>query len=433
MAELSEKQPPTYPRKEARIPFFLLLFYLLLEYGRPQDQIPFLSVLHLPAITIVILLLFILASGNLRLKGKQAVLFLGLLVLMVVHGPIAVNNYWTLMIFITMTINFIVFLSLTLFVDNREKYERLMKVWLGIHVLLAVVGAIKGSGRGIGGFLGDENDFCMTMNMILPFPFFLAMYEGGRKRILYLGLTLMFLFVIIMTQSRGGFVGLIATSIYCWARTKKKVLTTCIVGLLAVFVFLVAPPTYWKEVRSIQEEGASKGTGAERVYIWKVGWQMFLDNPILGVGQGNYPFAFGKYERSAATSSELYHGRSRAGRVAHSLYFTLLSELGVVGMLIFLGILYACIKDLNYLKSISLINVGGSKMGTPEKHKIYAFALEGSLVSFLASGIFISILYYPNFWIFMGFLLSLKYIVMQGVNGVSVSPGKIKEKGRFLT
>ena len=132
MANLREKQPVTFygeksggnpggsdlsrrlpfNRKEARIPFALLLFYLLLEYGRPQDQVPILSSLHLPAITIVLLLIAVFLSGKFRLREKQTILFLGLLGLMVVHGPIAVNNYWALMIFITMAINFIVFLSL---------------------------------------------------------------------------------------------------------------------------------------------------------------------------------------------------------------------------------------------------------------------------------------------------------------------------------
>jgi O-antigen ligase len=434
MGELQAKQPPTYyMRKESRIPFLLLLFYLLLEYGRPQDQIRFLSVLHLPAITIVLLLLSVLFSGKLRLKGIQPILFLGLLCLMVVHGPIAVNNYWALMIFITMTINFIVFLSLTLFVDNQEKYEKLIKVWLAIHVLLAVIGAVKGSGRGIGGFLGDENDFCMTMNMIIPFPFFLAIHEGGRKRILYMGLIVMFLFVIVMTQSRGGFVGLIATCIYCWLRTKKKVLIALAGILLAGFVVLVAPSSYWSEVRSIQEEGASKGTGAERVYTWGIGWHMFLDHPIMGVGQGNFPWVFKKYEYEVTRSDEPFRGRSVAGRAAHSIYFTMLPELGLIGTMLFLGMVVMNIKDLNLIKK-SLIQKTKQK-GKIIESRYYplALALEGSMIAYLVSGAFISVLYYPNFWIFMGFVISLKQIVSKDSAALPVIPEMVTKKVSFLT
>lgn len=431
---MSDLQGQQLDRKESRIPFALLLFYLFLEYGRPQDQIPFLSVLHLPGITIVLLLLSILFSGKFRLKGTQAILFLGLLGLMVVHGPIAVNNYWALMVFITMTINFIVFLSLALLVDNQDKFEKLVKVWLGIHLFLAVIGILKGSGRGIGGFLGDENDFCMTMNMIIPFPFFLAMTEGGKKKFLYIGLTLLFLFVIILTQSRGGFVGLIATIIYCWLRTKKKVVTALVIGLFAGFALLVAPSSYWSEVRSIQEEGASKGTGAERVYTWGIGWHMFLDHPIMGVGQGNFPWVFKKYELQVTGSEEPFHGRSVAGRMAHSIYFTLLPELGLIGTILFLWMVARNIKDLNYVKNtmIQKVKPGGSK--TESKWYYLALALEGSMIAYLVSGGFISILYYPNFWILNGFVVSLKHIVSKDMEPVpEIQKIVSTKKGSYLT
>jgi O-antigen ligase len=41
-------------------------------------------------------------------------------------------------------------------------------------------------------------------------------------------------------------------------------------------------------VSSIAEEGASQGTGEERVYTWKIGWHMFLDNPVMGVGKETF-------------------------------------------------------------------------------------------------------------------------------------------------
>ncbi len=420
-------------RKESRIPFSLLLIYLLLEYGRPQDQLPFISVLHLPAVTIVLLLLSILLTGKFRLRGVQTFLFLGLLALMVVHGPIAVNNYWALMIFITMTVNFIVFLALTLIVDNQEKYEKLIKVWLSIHLFLAVVGMMKGSGRGIGGFLGDENDFCMTMNMIIPFSFFLAMDEGGKKRILYLGLSLIFLFVIILTQSRGGFVGLLATIIYCWLRTKKKALTALLIALCAVFVLLVAPSSYWKEVRSIQEEGASQGTGAERVYTWKIGWHMFLDHPVMGVGQGNFPWTFGKYELEVTGSDEPFHGRSVAGRMAHSIYLTMLPELGLIGTMLFLGMVVMNIKDLNYIKKRMVEKSKQKERSIESRYYHLALALEGSMVAYLASGAFISILYYPNFWFSMGFVISLKNVVIKYADGSTMPSKKRVTASGYLT
>lgn len=404
-------------KKESMIPFFLVLFYLFMEYGRPQSLLPFLRILRLSGITVALLALCVVFSGKVRFKEKQTMLYLFLLGEMVIHGPIAVNNYWALMVFIGMTMNFVVFLSLIHFVDNQEKYEKFINIWLAIHVFLAIMGILH-KGKGVGGFLGDENDLCMTLNMVIPFSFFLVLDQTGKKKIFYLVLTCLFLFAIIITQSRGGFVGLIATGIYCWLRTKRKLITALIIGILAVFAVIMAPPQYWGEVRSITEEGTSKGTGEARIYTWTIGWHIFLENPIIGVGQGNFQWVFGEYEREVTGSDDPFHGRSVAGRAAHSIYFTMLPELGLVGTFTILAMIFYCLKDLNLVKrkfipgKSNKINANaGTGMSSAKLYHI-ALALEGSLVSYLVSSSFISTLYYPNLWILMGFIMSLKRIVV---------------------
>lgn len=394
-------------KKESMVPFYLLLFYIFMEYDRPQTLLPALRFLHLSGITILLLALYTIFFGKVKLKDRQTTLFMALLGLMVIHGPIAVNNYWALIIFIWMTMNFVVFLSLIHFVDSPEKYDKFIKIWLGIHLFLAIVGIIK-HGRGIGGFLGDENDLCMTLNMVIPFSFFMALNETGSKRVIYLILTFSFLLAIISTLSRGGFIGLIAAGIYCWLKTKRKLLTALIFVVLAIFAAIMAPRQYWDEVRSIGEQGTTSGTGAERIYTWGIGWQMFLENPIMGVGQGNFQYVFKKYEFEVTGSDEPWHGRSVAGRAAHSIYFTLLPELGIIGMILFLWMVYASIKDLKYIKMVTQDHIIKNPKEKETKQYYLALALEGSLVAYLVSGAFISILYYPNFWILNGLIVSLR-------------------------
>ena len=401
----------SFGKKKSVISLTLLFLYLILEYSRPQELLPFLRVLHLPTITVILLALSFVFSGFLPLREKQSVLFLAILGLMVIHGPIAVNNYWALMVFLSMVMNFIVYLCLIQYVDDQDKYDRLLKIWLGVHVFLALVGIVK-KGKGIGGFLADENDLCMTMNMIIPISFFLAMNVSGKKKIYFIFLTGLFLFVIILSASRGGFVGLMAAFMYCWLRTKKKILTAFIIGVLAIFAAVVAPPTYWNEIRSITEEGTEQGTGEERVYTWGIGWHMFLDNPILGVGQGNFPYVFEKYELEVTGTDEAFHGRSVAGREAHSIYITMLTELGIIGTGIIIGMIINIFKDLKAIRfrSSQQPNKGSSPIFN--RNYFLALGLEGALVSYLVSGAFISILYYPNLWILMGFVISLKKIVI---------------------
>jgi hypothetical protein len=408
-------------RKDHLWPFYLTLAYLFFVYVRPQHVIPGLSFLRLPAITAVLLMLFLFLSGNFYLKDRQAKLFAGLLALMVVHGPIAVNNYWALMVFIAMVLNFITYLSLRHFVDSEDKYDRLVGMWLKVHLLIAVIGLMK-QGMGTGGFLGDENDLCMTLNMALPFTFFLAMSASRMSnRIYYIALACLFLFVIFLTMSRGGFLGLAAAGLYCWLRSKRKFLSGSFIVLFVLFALLVAPSGYWDEVRSIAEENSPAnpyGTGAARIYKWKVAWGMFLDNPIMGVGQGNYPWNVYDYELKLGFT-EGFHQRSMAGRAAHSLYFTLLPELGLIGTGLFAALLVLTVKNLRYIQKIAGANRDLLGEENAKRYKSIGMALEGGIAAYLVSGIFISVLYYPNLWILMGFAISLRTILEKRINSVN--------------
>jgi O-Antigen ligase len=403
-------------KREPRLPFKLILVYLFLEYARPQSFIPGLSSLHLPALTGVGIALALIISGKFQLRDKQSKLFLLLLSMMVIHGPIAKNNYWALKIFTVMIFLFLMYLSIVHFVDSEDKFNKLIKFWIIIHIFLALIGTTKG-GRGIGGWLADENDFCMTINMILPFPIFLAFSTIEKtKKFYYYILAGLFLSVIILTKSRGGFVGLIALIIYFFFNSRKKVIMGLLIALFALLALLIAPSEYWDEVRSIKEETTENrpqyGTGAARIYTWNIAWHMFLDNPVLGVGQGNLPWNMGKYEIKSGNIKG-FHERSFAGRAAHSLYFTLLPELGLIGTILFCGMIFYTFKDLHQIKNAVVNKKKILKIEESNKYYNLALALEGSLIAYFVSGIFISVLYYPSFWIMMGFIHSLRNILVE--------------------
>jgi len=96
----------------------------------------------------------------------------------------------------------------------------------------------------------------------------------------------------------------------------------------------------------------------------------------------------------------------------------MLPELGLIGTLTILAMIFYCLKDLNLVKkrfipgkSTKINAIAGSSTPSAKLYHI-ALALEGSLVSYLVSSSFISTLYYPNLWILMGLIMSLKRIVV---------------------
>ena len=143
--------------------------------------------------------------------------------------------------------------------------------------------------------------------------------------------------------SRGGFFGLASVGIYCWYRSPKKLNAFIVVAVAVVFMLVLAPAKYWDEIGSSTDEETMKyGTGAARLYTWGIGMEMFLYNPIIGIGQKNFPWTFEVYE-----AGRTFHERSMAGREAHNAWVTLIAELGIVGIIIVGGMLVQCYRDLS--------------------------------------------------------------------------------------
>jgi|SRR5215469_16898356 len=392
--------------------FYLVLAYLLFEFGRPQELIPGVKLIPFGTGLSVLLLGKVLMAGKLNFSRLQTRLWIPLLALMVIHVPIAVNNYWALMTFKDMFLLFCVYLGITTFVDSLDRMMILMKMLIGVHGFLAIMGIAKG-GFGIGGWMGDENDFCMVMNMVVPFAYFLLFSANGLVlKMRYLGFLGVFILAAMVTLSRGGFLGLASVGVYCWYRSPKKLNAFLVVCVAVLFMVVLAPERYWDEIASStsEETMSEEGTGGARLYTWGIGLEMFLYNPIIGIGQGNFPWTFDQYE-----AGRTFHTRSFGGRQAHSAWVTLLSELGLAGIVTIGGMIVCCFRDLRWVRKkftpMGLRKKYALEMRTGEDIRMYlARAMEGSLIGFIVSSMFISTLWYPVMWVMIAFVVALRNI-----------------------
>lgn len=393
------------------LPFYLVLLFLLLDYGRPQTFFPVIELLHPGWFVQGALFVCLISRRGFNLRYPQTKRFIILLAIMAVHVPITVNNYWAFQVFKGMFLYFIVYLSIANFIDSYPKIERFIDVWIFTNLVCAIVGIINGGKVPYSSFMGDENDFALVMNMAIPFAYFMFLQADSlNKKILYLCAVGFFVSAAVASLSRGGFIGLVAVGLFCWLKSPKKLLSMMIVILMGAVLYVRAPPTYWDDVKSIQNENVEKGTGQERWYSWQCGWRMFLDNPIIGVGQGNFPWNFERYEPPEGNA-----GRLHGGRAAHSIYFTLIPELGVAGTTLFFSLLYLSLRENKVILKAGKTNRPSkiqSEMNSEATEKLYklqhaVLGIQGALVGYLVSGVFLSVLYYPHFWLLLAFSLAI--------------------------
>jgi len=418
-------------RAQERLEFSFILVVILAVIGSlpPERLIPGLSSVgvlrHAPNVLTGLLFLLWLARGRKVLHNPETKLYAAFWLLMVLGTGLARNPVRALNCTKGFTAGFMGYLAKVTFVDSTPKLGTLFKIFIVCNVPIALMG-IQGGGiiRSIPS-LSDENDFALLMNMIVPFAFFFGLKaERWKGKLFYFGAFFLFVAGVVVSLSRGGFLGLLCSLAYCFSKTSRKGATLLFGLLLLGAASLFVPESYWQEMRTIRTEGAEQGTGEKRVYYWKNAMKIFAHHPVIGVGPENAPVWITTYDPSE-------RGMRDWGRALHSVYFTLLAEQGIVGTLLFLAMVYHSERNRRNVRRLwqaesraqRAAGTGGTRyslrLAEIEEAYHYSLALTGGLIGYLASGIFLSALYYAWFWTILTYTAILTNVVRDLVDPVS--------------
>jgi O-antigen ligase len=400
----------------------LLLIYLFLEYVRPVYP------LGMPLIISIVLFIWWTTLKD-KIWVPQVVCFYLLIAVIAVMGPFAVNNYAVWVGFQNF-IAWLVCISIPMmhFANSLRKFRLLVNALIGLHCYLAIH-ALMHNGFGPGGFVGDENDVALAINTIIPLAFCSSLgAQTTREKSLYLTAVVIMMAGVVATNSRGGFLGLVAVLAYCFIFSPRKKMGLMVGALLVVGGLLVIPSDYWQEMATISRDAESDvGTGAHRKKLWGVAWEMFLANPIFGVGIDNFRFNAGDYMSQELIEKE---GRSYAGTVAHSVYFTILAETGAAGSLVVAAIVYFSVKSIrNILRQVKKISAATDleveTRASLLEIKGFAYGLRGGIIGYGVSGVFLTAFMYPHFWYVVALIVALakliERMVMESAESQSVA------------
>jgi O-antigen ligase len=385
------------------VPYKIMLFLVVFGAFRPDRLLPGgKALMYLPTLLLLVLMLFLVRKPKKNFNNKQTKLFLCYFALIALWVPFSRNTGLSrrvFQMFLTGTVPW--FLSVIHFMDSPYKIEKLIRWSVGLSLFQAVLGLIGGGLVHLPS-LQDENDFGLFVNCMLPFTFFLAQEaETSRRRLFYYAASAIFALANVASFSRGGFVGLCAVGAFCLFNAPNKARNFLILTIVVLILAFSAPKTYWAEIETIGPSAMHEDTGQARMDYWKAGWKMFLAHPLFGVGPMNY----------SVWVEDYHENRARMwGRVAHSLYFTLLPEMGLVGIFLFFSMLYVSIKDHKHIYNLynrrnallALINLPHAERAQASRiirfYYFLSLALSGSAVGYLVTGAFISVLWYGYFY-----------------------------------
>jgi O-antigen ligase/polysaccharide polymerase Wzy-like membrane protein len=130
------------------------------------------------------------------------------------------------------------------------------------------------------------------------------------------------------------------------------------------------------------------GSLYERSVIWQVGFQMFLDRPLTGIGKGNYYAAY--FDYVDAVAADLGYLKPRG---AHSTPVQVLAETGLLGLLTFGGVVV-----------IGLLGLQQAQRALGARERLAALGLEGfelGAYGFLVTALFLNNNFPRYLWILL--------------------------------
>lgn len=152
-----------------------------------------------------------------------------------------------------------------------------------------------------------------------------------------------FVFVVLLTQSRGGFIGLVVGfGPIAFGLARRSTRGRLYVLLALILVLMITPADVWKRLSGIGELTSTdtisradvEGSAEQRWKIQKVGWQIFSDNAVWGVGLGGYGAA------NAVYAPEL------GARDTHNTYLNIAAETGLPGLVLWGGMMISAFRSI---------------------------------------------------------------------------------------
>jgi O-antigen ligase len=141
------------------------------------------------------------------------------------------------------------------------------------------------------------------------------------------------------TQSRGGLVaaGVALIAALVFSRRRGAVLATVGVIVVSAAAWFATSPTAWQRVSHFD------GGGTGRTELWTVGWRIYQEHALLGVGLNNFRAESFRYVRRPG-KLQFVNLISERPDVVHNTYLQLLVETGVIGLGLFLTVIAACLR-----------------------------------------------------------------------------------------
>lgn len=237
------------------------------------------------------------------------------------------------------------------------------------------------------------NSFAAYLICLIPVSMagFFLRFRYRFLKIGFLMVTSVLIVALLLTFSRGGWLGFLASCVFFAVMMRKyKVVLTAVCGFIISLSCI--PFLRQRALFTFSERG-----DASRFAIWQGAWEMIKDNPFFGKGLGTFMDYFPEFTDGLGI------------QYAHNCYLQIWAEAGVFALgffLIFLGIFFY--QGIKAVKKYSLCDLSILQIG-------FLSGLFGFLVhSFFDTQLF-SLQIRTLFWVVVGVALAGRRVLREEV------------------
>lgn len=244
--------------------------------------------------------------------------------------------------------------ALYFFLVNFIRTEKQLNWAIWVFVLGGFASSLYGffdplqTGQRFYGALGQPNLYALSMVVRLPIIFALIQTEKGvLKKILLLFMFLVIIYGVILSGSRGGLLALGLSLILFVLVQEKKAVWLSVMTVVFVVGFLIMPESVKIRVGITGAQPSDDaGNSTDRRESYQIfGLEVWRQNPLFGVGLDGFAEAY-------AQSEYRFLQKGDSLRIAHNTYMEILVGTGVVGTILFLGMLFYPLASMwNFVKN----------------------------------------------------------------------------------
>jgi O-antigen ligase len=358
--------------------------YVALTVGRLTDWFPSAHLALAGACLVLLMTLSLPPLGFplLRHSGARSILAITALAVLSIPGSVwpgesasfVLTAYWK----VILTFFLVVYCTRSV-ADARAIVGGLLG---GLAVLAAATLAFETARTAGVNATYDANDVAFVMSSGMPLALLPALSDRSVARRVAAGCaSLLYLLAIVASQSRGGFVALLALAVLFALRLRHKRSGWMLLGfgLVVLTVLFLAPAAYWDRMATLlaRDSGTAGsydegGLWSARWTIWQTGLQLVLEHPLLGVGAGAFSVAEG-----------LSHGGLGKWSAPHNSFLQVAGELGLPALVIFVVLIVGAIRTCRRVTAATSESPEGpvAQLASALELSLYTYAVAGFALS----------------------------------------------------